>query len=340
MTVGFKILINITSLIATAVIVWLCLPSSNEALPVHAFGLPDCQLFQGKRLAETPSLNPVCGDCGDEILNLHKKCNKTQADWECAFDPGLNVQCTDTCFVAIPDRERMCRCRPPVHGCPAGQQWDITRCACVVPPEPSCALFSREPSLFRGLPSDPCLPMSPILVSLRGNRLELTGLAGGVDFDLDADGFPERVGWTQAESDDAFLAMDRDGNGTIDDGSELFGSFTPQPPSDSPNGFRALAVFDDPARGGNADGRISAADSVFRLLRFWTDANHDGIAQLEEVEPVTSTRAVAFLLQYRESRRTDRHGNQFRWIGRVEMDPASRGPRRKAAIDVIFVSAR
>lgn len=182
--------------------------------------------------------------------------------------------------------------------------------------------------------------MSPILVSVRGNRLDLTDLAGGVDFDLDTDGFKERISWTEAGGDDAFLMMDRNGNGTVDDGSELFGSFTPQPPSDSPNGFRALAVFDDPAHGGNSDGKISSSDRVFRRLGFWIDANHDGISQAQEIRRVASTRVVAFDLNYRESRRTDRHGNQFRWIGRVEMDPRARGPRRKTAVDVIFVSDR
>ncbi len=135
----------------------------------------------------------------------------------------------------------------------------------------------------------------------------------GVHFDLDSDGTPgERVAWTESRSDDAFLALDRDGNGTIDSGRELFGDVTPQMPSDNPNGFRALAVFDDALNGGNEDGRIDSQDSIFESLKLWLDRNHNGFSESEEIMPLSS-RVNWIELEYGTSSRVDEHGNEFRY---------------------------
>jgi hypothetical protein len=175
---------------------------------------------------------------------------------------------------------------------------------------------------------------SPIIIDVGGRGFELTDVQGGVKFDLAGTGMPEQMGWTAAGADNAFLALPG-ADGLIHNGSQLFGNFTPQPTSATPNGFAALAVFDDPKNGGNGDGVIDAKDAVFASLRLWIDANHDGISQPEELHTLPSLGVNSISLTYKLDQRTDQWGNKFQYRAQVNPgDPASVG---RQAYDVFFI---
>lgn len=171
-----------------------------------------------------------------------------------------------------------------------------------------------------------CAQNDPILISLSNRRYWLTDLAGGVVFDLGDTGVPVQVPWTHPASDEAFLILDRNDNGTIDSGRELFGDVTPQHVSDTPNGFLALAVYDDSLSGGNEDGRISDADEVFPRLGLWRDANHNGFSEAAELLTLEEVGLEWIDLDYEVSSRVDRHGNEFRYRSRSGW--AGQGSRR------------
>lgn len=128
---------------------------------------------------------------------------------------------------------------------------------------------------------------SPLVLDLDGDGLEISHFDDRrVYFDVDRDGMRERVAWVEA--DDGLLALDRNGNGTIDDADELFGygdtlitrtgHRAAELVQDWESGFSKLGELDD-----NGDGMISALDAAYTELRVWRDLNGDGRSQSEEL---------------------------------------------------------
>jgi hypothetical protein len=107
-------------------------------------------------------------------------------------------------------------------------------------------------------------------------------VAQGVQFDLFATGSKVTTGWVDAT--DGLLALDRNGNGAIDDGSELFGTSTKLANGqNAANGYQALAQLDT-----NGDGVIDAKDAAYSQLKVWVDANGDGVSESGELKGLAS----------------------------------------------------
>jgi hypothetical protein len=182
----------------------------------------------------------------------------------------------------------------------------------------------------------PC-PGSPIVIDVSGQGFHLTSAIDGVRFDISGTRDPVQIAWTALGSDNAFLALPGS-DGLVHNGKELFGDFTPQPPSDYPNGFRALAVYDQPENGGNGDGVIDARDRIFSSLRLWIDTNHDGICQPEELHTLPSMGVYSISLEYYLSKKRDQYGNQFRYRSEANPDDPDVSHVGRTIYDVFFVT--
>ena len=147
-----------------------------------------------------------------------------------------------------------------------------------------------------------CTAQSPIIVDVNGNGITLTDAERGVLFDISGSGTAKHLAWTVPNSDDAWLVLDRNGNGTIDDGAELFGNFTPQPIPPAGfdrNGFLALAEYDKTVNGGDNDRLITSQDSVFISLRLWQDVNHNGAPEQAELKTLRALGLISIELDYK-----------------------------------------
>ena len=248
--------------------------------------------------------NRIHVDCSAESGGGSGCDNPPQADGTCA--DGSYVDGTGCCGGAW-------SCNP--YCCQTGEG-----CNNFGDPEPPPLTdILNDPASMAPDPYRDCCDYSPILVDVSGDGFDLTDAQGGVTFDMRGDGTAAKMSWTRAGSDDAWLFFDRDGDGAVDSGKELFGNYTPQPRSVRPNGFRALAQFDKAESGGNGDGLIDSRDAVFSSLRLWQDANHNGVSEAGELKTLPSLKVVSFSLDYKTSLRRDLHGNEYRYRAAVNI---------------------
>ncbi|WP_367154194.1 hypothetical protein [Methylomonas sp. HYX-M1] len=151
--------------------------------------------------------------------------------------------------------------------------------------------------------------------------LETTGIdtANPIYFDHDADGVKTATGWVSA--DDAFLVLDKNANGSIDNGRELFGdAFVKNNGHLASDGFDALSDLDS-----NGDGVVDASDTQFANLRLWRDLNQDGVSQTNELFTLGSLNIAAITVGSTEHSQILANGNQLADIGSFVKTDGSSG---------------
>ncbi|GAO52969.1 alkaline phosphatase [Novosphingobium sp. MD-1] len=142
----------------------------------------------------------------------------------------------------------------------------------------------------------------PIVFDLDGDGLEIVSVVqSSTNFDVDQDGLKDKVGWIGP--DDGFLALDRNGNGLIDDLSEItFANDLEGAISD----LEGLRAFDS-----NADGVLDDKDIEFSRFLVWQDANSDGISQTGELKTLQergiSSINLTLTLSEQHQNRADSH---------------------------------
>ncbi|WP_165667568.1 calcium-binding protein [Metapseudomonas otitidis] len=158
----------------------------------------------------------------------------------------------------------------------------------------------------------------PLSLDLDGDGIETVGANAGITFDFDGDGLKTGTGWVKG--DDGFLVLDRNGNGQIDNGGELFGVDTVKANGQkATDGFDALRDFDS-----NGDGVFDAKDAQFANVRVWQDTNQDGIAQAGELKTLAEHNIVAINLDSTASNQNS-NGNLISAIGSFVRSDGSEG---------------
>ncbi|WP_447863805.1 calcium-binding protein [Kluyvera sichuanensis] len=182
---------------------------------------------------------------------------------------------------------------------PEGNSW-------LIPP-------NSFPNLLAPDMATPEKTTSPIILDLDGDGIETRGLQDGIFFDHDGNQFAENTGWVGA--DDGLLVLDRNNNGEIDTGQELFGSNTRlNDGSLAKNGYAALQELDS-----NQDGIINQDDEAWQQLQVWQDRNGNASVDEGELLSLEDAGIAAINTGYKNSNLVDQQGNAHKQTGTVIM---------------------
>ena len=202
-------------------------------------------------------------------------------------DPALGSQ---QCLL-IDGEEFWTPCSAEAPECVPGDGWDM---GCVG----EICVWNGEGFEWYSWSEPDCA--TPLVLNFEGGPVEYAPVAAAT-FDLSTDGTCTNTAWPTSP----WLALDRDGDGFIRSGAELFGSATAMSSGGSAsNGFAALTELDS-----NFDGKITAADERFGELVLWSDLDDDRIGAYAELRPLAETTVVAIDLGYEQRPSCDAMGN-------------------------------
>jgi hypothetical protein len=149
----------------------------------------------------------------------------------------------------------------------------------------------------------------PLTLDLDGDGLETVGTAAGILFDTAANGIKVNTGWVKA--DDGLLVLDKNGNGSIDSGRELFGDATLKRNGQlAADGFDALRDLDS-----NNNGKLDAGDTQFNNLRVWRDLNQNGSTQNGELFSLGQLSIASINVGSSQNSQRLANGNQIADLG-------------------------
>ena len=202
--------------------------------------------------------------------------------------------------------------------------WDPDTGSWLLPPEnPGGGYFPVGPSLDK-----PEGTSSPIILDLDGDGIETLAKQAGIFFDHDGNHFAENTGWVSA--DDGLLVIDKDGNGKIDSGNELFGNNTElSNGSLAANGYEALQELDT-----NGDGTLNSRDEAWQQLQVWQDRNGNARVDDGELMSLSEAGIAAIDTDYKNSTWVDKQGNAHKQTGEVIYLDGSEGQSADVWFDV------
>lgn len=150
---------------------------------------------------------------------------------------------------------------------------------------------------------------SPIIMDLDGDGVETLSVQNKIYFDHDGNGLSELSGWV--DSDDGLLVLDRNLNGVVDSGKELFGNNTILLNGfKSKNGFEALQELDE-----NSDGSVNTVDASWKYFKIWKDSNSNGIVDDGELLSMADAGVASINTEYKAGSSKDAAGNEHRETG-------------------------